>query len=318
MNNKQDVYKAVKEHLIIVLGLLLYAISWNVFIFPHQMAGGGATGICAIIMYATQGLLPDGVQHFFQDTLGMASVGGGIPISLSYFILNGVLLVVSVKEFGWKVSLRSILGVLVLSMWLWVPFRDIYENIAGKPLPIFDPFMSAILAGIFCGFGLALVFVNNGTSGGTDILAKVINKHRPVPLGRALLLCDVVVISASGFLPGAGLDRIVYGLIIMVVLSSTIDVYINGLRQSVQFFIFSPKYAEIADAITRQADRGVTLLDGQGWYSKQPVKVVTVMARKTESTQIFSIVKEIDPKAFISQSAALGVYGEGFDVIGQK
>ena len=178
--------------------------------------------------------------------------------------------------------------------------------------------MSSILAGLIAGFGLALTFVNNGSSGGTDIIAKVINKYRTISLGRALLLCDVIIICSTGFLPDGSIKNIVYGLIVMVVMTTTIDMYINGVRQSVQFFIFSKKYDEIADAITFQAHRGVTVMDGQGWYSKEPVKVITVMARRNESTQIFKLIKDIDPDAFISQSAAIGVYGRGFDPIGQK
>jgi hypothetical protein len=148
---------------------------------------------------------------------------------------------------------------------------------------------------------------------GTDIIAKIINKYRTITLGRALLFTDVMIICSSGFLPDAGIDKVVYGLVAMTVTSITLDMYINGIRQSVQFFIFSKKYAEIADTITQNAHRGVTVINGQGWYSKEDVKVITVVARKNESTQIFRLIKEIDPNAFISQSAAIGVYGKGFE-----
>ncbi len=317
MTKNQKLATVVREHVVIAFGLLLYALAWNFFLFPHQVAGGGATGIAALVMYATQGLLPEGVQDFFGN-LGMASIGGGIPVSVTFFIMNGALLLLSVKELGLSFSLRSIYGVFALTAWLWIPYRDIYEKFAGHPFPEFDPFMSSILAGLIAGFGLALTFVNNGSSGGTDIIAKVINKYRTISLGRALLLCDVIIICSTGFLPDGSIKNIVYGLIVMVVMTTTIDMYINGVRQSVQFFIFSKKYAEIADAITYQAHRGVTVMDGQGWYSKEPVKVITVMARRNESTQIFKLIKDIDPDAFISQSAAIGVYGRGFDPIGQK
>jgi uncharacterized membrane-anchored protein YitT (DUF2179 family) len=206
----------------------------------------------------------------------------------------------------------------MLTIWLWIPYRDIYENMLGVPFPTFDPFMSSIIAGLITGVGMAITFVNNGSSGGTDIIAKIVNKYRNITLGRALLLCDFLVIASSGFLPDGNLEKIVYGLIAMVLMTTTIDMYINGLRQSVQFFIFSKHAEEIAEAIAQKAHRGVTLLDGMGWYSKQPVKVVTVLTRKSESTHIFRIVKEIDNNAFISQSAAIGVYGQGFDPIGQK
>ena len=296
----------------IALGLLINTLAWNLFLIPHEVAGGGATGIAAIVMYATKGLLPAEVQAFFA-MLGMESVGGGIPITVTFFAINAVLLIASVKVLGFQFSIRSIFGVLCLTVWLWIPFRDLYQRFTGEPFPLFEPFMSSILAGLILGIGMGLAFTNNGSSGGTDIIAKIINKYRTITLGRALLFTDVMIICSSGFLPDAGIDKVVYGLVAMTVTSITLDMYINGIRQSVQFFIFSKKYAEIADTITQNAHRGVTVINGQGWYSKEDVKVITVVARKNESTQIFRLIKEIDPNAFISQSAAIGVYGKGFE-----
>lgn len=304
--------KAIREYIMIAIGLLINTLAWNLFLIPHEVAGGGATGIAAIVMYATKGLLPAEVQAFFA-MLGMESVGGGIPITVTFFAINAVLLIASVKVLGFQFSIRSIFGVLCLTVWLWIPFRDLYQRFTGEPFPLFEPFMSSILAGLILGIGMGLAFTNNGSSGGTDIIAKIINKYRTITLGRALLFTDVMIICSSGFLPDAGIDKVVYGLVAMTITSITLDMYINGIRQSVQFFIFSKKYAEIADTITQNAHRGVTVINGQGWYSKEEVKVITVVARKNESTQIFRLIKEIDPNAFISQSAAIGVYGKGFE-----
>ena len=304
--------KAIREYVIIAIGLLINTLAWNLFLIPHEVAGGGATGIAAIVMYATKGLLPAEVQAFFA-MLGMESVGGGIPITVTFFAINTVLLIASVKVLGFQFSIRSIFGVLSLTVWLWIPFRDLYQQFTGEPFPLFEPFMSSILAGVILGIGMGLAFTNNGSSGGTDIIAKIINKYRTITLGRALLFTDVIIICSSGFLPDAGIDKVVYGLVAMTVTSITLDMYINGIRQSVQFFVFSKKYAEIADAITQNAHRGVTIINGHGWYSKEEVKVITVVARKNESTQIFRLIKQIDADAFISQSAAIGVYGKGFE-----
>jgi uncharacterized membrane-anchored protein YitT (DUF2179 family) len=309
--------KAIREYIMIAVGLLINTLAWNLFLIPHEVAGGGATGIAAIVMYATKGLLPAEVQAFFS-MLGMETLGGGIPITVTFFAINAVLLIVSIKVLGFQFSIRSIFGVLCLTVWLWIPFRDLYQQFTGEAFPIFDPFMSSIMAGLILGIGMGLAFTNNGSSGGTDIIAKIINKYRTVTLGRALLFTDVLIICSSGFLPDSGIDKVIYGLIAMTVTSLTLDMYINGIRQSVQFFIFSSKYAEIADAITQKAHRGVTVLNGQGWYSKENVKVVTVVTRKNESTQIFRLINEIDPNAFISQSAAIGVYGRGFDPISKN
>ncbi len=306
----------IKEFVMIALGLMLYAIAWNIFFFPHEVAGGGATGLATIVMYSTQGLLSDSTVQFFES-IGMDSVGGGIPVSLTFFIFNFGLLVLSVKILGWKFSLRSIYGVVCLTMWLWIPFRNIFTDLFGH-VPTFDPFMSVIMGGIISGIGMGMVFNNNGSSGGTDIIAKIINKYRSISLGKALMACDIAIITSVIFLPYGDLEKVIYGYIVTFVMTSAIDMAINGLRQSVQFFIFSPKYQEIADTISQEVHRGVTILNGEGWYSKNPVKVITVMTRKNEANRVFNIVKSIDPHAFISQTATMGVYGEGFEQIGQK
>ena len=306
------VFRTIWEHLAIAFGLLCYAWGWQFFLNPHEVVGGAVTGLATVIMYGTRGILPESIQGFF-DMLGMASQGGGIPVSFTFFLINGILLIMSIRIFGWQFSLRSIFGVIMLTIWLWIPFPELYVKAFGATFPKFDIFPSVIMAGILTGFGLALTFVNNGSSGGTDIVAKIINKYRTITLGRALLFTDVIIICSSGFLPGAGIDRVIYGLIVLTVTSITLDMYINGIRQSVQFFIFSKKHIEIADAITQKAHRGVTIINGQGWYSKEPSKVITVVSRRNESTQIFKLIKEIDPDAFISQSAVIGVYGKGFE-----
>ena len=177
--------------------------------------------------------------------------------------------------------------------------------------------MSCTLGAICMGLGTGIVFIANGSSGGTDIIAKVVNKYRNVTMGRMLLYCDVIIISSSYFV-FHNLEKIVYGLVVMVIFSFTVDLVVNGFRQSVQFFIFSHKHEEIANRINSEVHRGVTILDGMGWYSKEPIKVVTVLARKNESIKIFRLVKEIDPHAFVSQTSAIGVYGEGFDVMKVK
>ncbi|MFI3296322.1 MAG: YitT family protein [bacterium] len=298
---KKSVLVNARELFMIAFGLLIFVVGWNIFLFPHQIAGGGASGIAVIIMYATKGV-----------------VEGGIPVSISFFAINAVLLIFSIKHLGLKFSLRSIWGVVCSTIWFAIPFVDVFNSIMTTPIPTFDPFMSSVMAGLFSGIGLGIAFNNNGSSGGTDIIAKIVNKYKPITLGRALLLCDVVIISTIGLLPEAGLEEVVYGMIEMFIATMVVDMYINGMRQSVQFFIFSSKYEAIADCIANELGRGVTILDGQGWYSKKPVKVITLLTRKTESTKVFRLVKNIDPNAFVSQSAAIGVYGEGFEPIGQN
>jgi uncharacterized membrane-anchored protein YitT (DUF2179 family) len=188
------------------------------------------------------------------------------------------------------------------------------QSIITEPLVKGEPFMSCILGGVLCGMGLGLVFNFKGSTGGTDIIAMILNKYKHISLGKALLICDLIIISSSYFVFHS-IEKIVYGLVVMGVVSYTVDMVLNGARQSVQFFIFSEKYDEIANAIIQQAHRGCTLLDGTGWYSQKAVKVIVVMAKKNESVTIFRIVKNIDPNAFVSQSSVRGVYGQGFDRI---
>ncbi len=309
----KNILTKIKEYIMIAIGALIYVLAWNLFFFPHEIAGGGATGISTIIMYSTQGLLPPAAVSFF-DSIGMASVGGGLPVSFTYLILNIGLLAASIKALGWKFSLRTIYGVFWTTVWFWIPYRELF----GDSFPTFDPFMSTIIGSIILGVGLAMIFMNSGSTGGTDIIAKIVNKYRSVSLGKALLSCDIAIISSALFFPYSTIETVVYGFIATFVCTSTIDMMINGVRQSVQFFIFTKEYETIAETIQSDLNRGVTIIDAQGWYSKQPVKIITVMCRKHESNKVFNIVKSIDKHAFISQSAAIGVYGEGFDQIGQK
>ena len=281
----------IREYVFIAFGLLLYASAWKAFLLPHQITGGGVTGVGALVYYAT-----------------------GIPISLTFFTINAVLLLIAIKTVGLKFSLRTIYGVGVLTFF----FSILPQATTGTFVGVDDNFMACVIGGLLSGVGIGIVFLSNGSSGGTDIIAKVVNKYRNITLGRILLYCDVLIICSSYFLKIGSIERIVYGLTAMAITTIAVDMVINGVRQSVQFFIFSKEYELIATRINDDVHRGVTVLDGMGWYSKEPVKVVTVVARKNESIKIFRIVKEIDPNAFISQSSVIGVYGEGFDVIKGK
>lgn len=288
----------LKEYLFMTLGILLYVSAWKLFLLPYTIVGGAATGICAIIYFVT--------ERIFGE-------GNGIPIYLSFFILNATLILIAIRKMGFKFAIRTIFGVVVMTL----GFRFVPQAEMGQFLSVNDSLLACILGGVMAGAGLGVLYLNNGSSGGTDIIAFLVNQKRNITLGRVLLYCDVVIISTSYFI-GKGITPVIYGLVNMAILSFTVDMVMNGVRQSVQFFIFSQKYDLIADRINQEIHRGVTVMDGVGWYSKKPVKVITVMARKNESVRIFKLVKEIDPNAFVSQSAAAGVYGQGFDVIKDK
>jgi Uncharacterized conserved protein len=284
---KKKVIQEVKDYSFIFIGIFLYCFGWTGFLIPSEITTGGLTGVAALIYFAT-----------------------GFPVWLSYFGINSILLLLSIKMFGFKFSLKTIVNVFLVTFLL-----SFLQSVITEPLVKGEAFMNAMLGGILCGIGLGFIFNHKGSTGGTDIIALVINKYKPgVSIGRGLLLCDVLIISSSWFIFHS-IEKIVYGLVVMVVISYTVDLVMNGARQSVQFLIFSKKAPEIADAIISQMQRGCTVLDGTGWYTHEPVKVIMLMVKKTESTAVFRLIKDIDPDAFISQNIVRGVYGQGFEQI---
>ena len=284
--NRKFIFEEIQDWSAIFFGLVLYAFGWTGFLLPNEITTGGVTGVAAIVYFAS-----------------------AIPVGITYFCINAVLLIISIKIFGFKFSVKTIINVVVLTFLL-----SVLQSVIKEPLVKGEPFMSCILGGVLCGLGLGLVFNFKGSTGGTDIIALLINKYRNISIGKGLLICDLLIICSSYFV-FQSIEKIVYGLVVMGVTSYTVDMVLNGARQSVQFFIFSEKYEEIANTIIEQAHRGCTILDGTGWYTKKSTKVIVVMAKKTESVTIFRIVNNIDPAAFISQSSVTGVYGKGFEQI---
>lgn len=290
--------REMKDYVFITLGLISYAVGWAAFLLPYKISTGGTTGIGAIIYYTT-----------------------GFPIQWSYFIINAVLITFAIKILGPKFTIKTTYAIFVLTFLLWL-FQFLVNNYVecpdynneGKPLLLGEgqEFMACLIGAAMCGVGLGVVFNCNGSTGGTDIIAAIINKYRDVTLGRMIMLCDVVIISSCYFI-FHDWSRVIFGFVTLFVIGIVLDYIVNSARQSVQFFIFSKEYEKIADHINRDTHRGVTVIDGIGWYSKNHVKVLVVLAAKRQSVEIFRLVKDIDPKAFISQSSVIGVYGEGFD-----
>ncbi|HPH00904.1 MAG TPA: YitT family protein [Tenuifilaceae bacterium] len=284
-------FKEIRSYSIIVLGLLLYALSWTAFLLPHKLTGGGVSGIGALVFYAT-----------------------GIPMGYTYFVINIGLILLSIKVLGRGFGVKTIFGVTVGAVLL-----SVLQVVIKQPV-VDDKFMSVIIGGAIAGVGLGIVFTQGGSTGGTDIIAMIINKYRNISPGRVILYCDVIIIGSSYFAlldldPAGRIETIVYGYVAMAITAYAIDATLSGSKQSVQIFVFSKKYQEIADRITGDLHRGVTVVDGVGWFSKEPQKVLITLVRKYESNDVYKIIKEIDPEAFLSVSTVMGVYGRGFDVI---
>ena len=280
----QVMYREIKDYLMIALGMVLYGIGWTVFLLPNDITTGGVPGIASIVYFAT-----------------------GLPVQYVYFGINAFLLMLSLKVLGWKFSVKTIYAVFVLTFFLSV----IQKVTAGLSLLQDQPFMACVLGASFCGSGIGIAFSANGSTGGTDIIAAIINKYRDITLGRVIMICDMIIITSSYFVL-KDWEKVVYGFVTLYVSSFVLDQIVNSARQSVQFFIISKKYQEIGREINA-LHRGVTVIDATGLYTGQEQKIMFVLAKKRQSTTIFRIINDIDPSAFVSQSAVIGVYGEGFD-----
>ncbi len=285
------VFKLIKTYLILTIGVFLYAFSWIAFIIPKGIAGGGVTGISSIIYYATDGLL---------------------PISLSYLVINVALITVGTIILGKGFGFKTIYCILCASLMFEVlPQFEWITTLSDIP----DKFINAIIGGALSAFGIAAIFMQGGSTGGTDIIAIVLSKYRDSSPGKIFMYCDLIIIGSILVLPGKGLQDVVYGYIVMVSFTYLLDQLLTGSKQSVQIIIFSSKYKEIGDMLITSMDRGVTALDSVGWYSQQEGKVLIVIARKQQLPQITASIKEVDHKAFISVSSVMGVYGEGFEKV---
>lgn len=287
----KTVFKTARTYTIIVFGLFLYALSWTAFLLPHRITGGGVSGIGALVFYAT-----------------------GFPVGYTYFLINIGLILIAIKVLGASFGVKTIFGVTVGAFLL-----SLLQSFIHLPV-VEDKFLSAIIGGMLAGVGLGIIFTQGGSTGGTDIIAMIINKYRNISPGRIILYCDVFIIGSSFLVlteltPVKRIETIVYGYVAMAITAYAIDAVLSGSRQSVQMFIFSRNYKEIADRITKQMNRGVTVIDGVGWYTQENQKVVITLVRKHEASDIYKIIKEIDVDAFISVANVMGVYGRGFERI---
>ena len=296
--NHKLIMKEVEDYFFITLGLVLYTIAFTVFLMPYQIVAGGVTGLSAIIYYAT-----------------------GFHLENTYIIINGILLLVALKILGFKFMLKTIFAIFALYFMLMFAQEIIPKQDNGLPIKLLgegQDFMSMIIGCVITGIALATVFLHNGSTGGTDIIAASVNKYHNVSLGSVLITADFCIIGSCMFFPQFGdyierAHKVMFGFCVMALENFVLDYVMNARRESVQFLIFTRKWQEIANAIGTQMHHGVTILDGHGWYTGQEIKVLCILAKKNESIIIFRLIKMIDPQAFVSQSAVIGVYGEGFD-----
>lgn len=286
------IFDEVKDYFFISLGCAIYCVAFCLFMLPYEFTPGGMTGVSAIIFYAT-----------------------GFPTQYSYFIINAVLLAVGLKVLGFKFFTKTIYATANITLFLGLIQNLIRQPDGTLPHLVGDqPFMAAVLGACIEGAALALVFINNGSTGGTDIIAAIVNKYKNFSMGRILMWLDFIIVSTSFFV-FHDWNKVVTGYVILIISMLLLDYTMTSASQSVQFTIISDKHEEIAKKISVDLHRGVTELYGEGWYSKQERRVLIVMARRRESQQIFRLIKYIDNKAFVTMTKVVGVYGEGFDHI---
>jgi uncharacterized membrane-anchored protein YitT (DUF2179 family) len=302
-----NLWLRAKDYLMIIFGICIYGIGFCSFIAtaPDKVVVGGMAGLSQIV-----------------DMISFGLWGFHIPYSVTIFVVNVVMLCFAWKIVGRTFVIRTLFGVVVISI-----VFGILQPLFTQPPVEGQTFMNIIIGAVMCGLGIGLVFIHNGSTGGTDIVAAVASKRSNVSIGRAMMYFDLTIISSSMLLKflmvpdfnfQAGVPALVYGLITLFVIPFMADMIINTNRMAVQFTIFSPYWQEIATAINNEAQRGCTVLNGMGWYSKKEVKVLLVMCRKIESVTIFRIIKSIDKDAFITQAQVNGVYGRGFDELKLK
>lgn len=277
--------REAKSYAVITLGILMYTFAVSTFFVTNGIVGGGVSGLGTLIYYLS---------------------GDTIPVGVSYFVINAVLIAISLKILGSKFGIKTIFAMIIGSVSLWL-----FQELIPEPI-LDDKFLSAILGGILCGVGIGMAITQGGSTGGTDIVAMMINKYKNIGPGKLIMYMDVFII-ATGFFVRGEIQDIVYGYVVMGVVGYSIDMFISGKRQSVQLFIFSKQYEQIADEIQDTVGRGLSVMDSTGWYTKEANKMIMVVVRKHEVHSVFKIVKHIDNRAFISMGTVMGVYGEGFD-----
>ena len=284
--DKTRIFKTVKEYSVMAFALALYVFSWTAFLIPNQIPGGGVTGMSSIINYAF-----------------------GIPISYSYLVINALLLIAGTIIMGKGFGFKTIYCVLISSLYFQIfPLIPWVSNID-------DNLINSIIGGALSGLGISLVFTQGGSTGGIDIIALVINKYREVSPGRVFMIADLLIISSVLLLPDKSLQDIVYGYVVTVAFSYTVDQFLTGSKQSVQMLIITNKYEEVANKLCYELDKGVTAINSLGWYRKSESMIIMVVTRKQFMPEVMSAVKEVDNKAFLTVSTVMGVYGEGFDQV---
>lgn len=281
-----DILSVIWDYFLITVGSVIFCLAWTSFLIPNGLASGGLTGLCTILQYGT-----------------------GIPVGWTYPVLNVLLLILAFLSLGKAFGFKTIYVILLTSVLFEVLPRFPMLEVTNIP----DKLMVALVGAFMESVGIGLVLLRGGSTGGTDIVAMIINKYWPLSPGKVYLYSDIFIIASLLFIPGKGVVDMIYAYVVMLGFSFGVDYVLLGNKSSVQILVFSPRYKDIADHIINDVHRGVTALQSVGWYSQKESKVLLIVARKQQMHEIIEEVKRIDKNAFISISTANSVYGEGFE-----
>ena len=293
--DKKNIFAEVKRYVVITLALFTMCLGWTAFLIPNHLMGGGVSGIAALIYWGTNGAISTGI---------------------SVLVINAVLLAVALKVIGVGFGIKTGYSIIVASLFMSLLQHFITDPMmAGTMQPfVSDHFLAAILGGGLAGLSIGVAFTQGGSTGGTDIIAMIVCKYRNISQGRVILILDIIII-ACGFIVGNTIEDFIYSCVVMGVCSYCIDLVLTGNKQTVQAFIFTSEPEKVADRIVNEMQRGVTVINGTGWYTKREGPILMVVAHKRESQQILRIVKDEDPKAFMTMNTVMGAYGKGFEQI---
>lgn len=275
------------DYFLMTVGSVIFCMAWTSFVIPNGVSSGGLTGLCTIIQYGT-----------------------GFPIGWTYPILNVILLLLGFLALGKGFGVKTIYVIALTSL-----LFDILPQFPQLEVMMDEKLLVALVGGAMEAIGIGMVLQRGGSTGGTDIIAMLINKYWPVSPGKVYLYTDVFIISSVLLVPEKGLVDMIYAYVMMLGFSFGVDYVLLGNKSSIQILVFSEKYKEIADHMINNLQRGVTAIQSVGWYSQKESKVLLVIARKNQMNEIVNEVKEIDKKAFISVSTTMSVYGEGFEEV---
>lgn len=278
---------ALWDYFLMTVGSLIFCMAWTSFLIPNGLASGGLTGFCTIIQYGT-----------------------GIPVGWTYPALNILLLILGFLTLGKAFGVKTIYVIALTSV-----LFEVLPKFPQMQVLMDEKFLVALVGAGMESVGLGLVLLRGGSSGGTDIIAMMINKYWPISPGRVYLLTDIFIIACLLIVPGKGLVDMIYAYVVMLGFSFGVDFVLLGNKSSVQILVFSSKYKEIADHIINNVHRGVTALQSVGWYSQKESKVLLIVSRKYQMNEVINEIKEIDKQAFISVSTAMSVFGEGFEEV---